>query len=154
MLELRHHRQSASIFCRRSLTKTSLHCVFTYIFLTSTDGFASSVESFGYLIGPGDRSNALCSVILVVSDEHLVGFFVKQSSHSVREIYRLELGIYTIFNPFRQCFNRSVPDSLICVGSLLRQIGAFRSSRRYCTRLRHRRMAWIVSKRRASIFLS
>ena len=46
--------------------------------------------------------------------------------------------------------NRSVPESLICVGSRLRQIGAFRLLRRDCTGLRHRRMSWTVSKGRAS----
>ena len=35
-------------------------------------------------------------------------------------------------------FNLSVPDSLIWVGSRLRQIGTFRPSRKNCTRLRHR----------------
>ena len=38
----------------------------------------------------------------------------------------------------------SAPDSLICVDSRLRQIGAFRPLRRDCTRLRHRRMSWIM----------
>ena len=33
------------------------------------------------------------------------------------------------------------------------QIGAFRPLRRDCTRLRHRRMSWVVSKGRASIFI-
>ena len=37
--------------------------------------------------------------------------------------------------------------------SHLRQIGAFQSSRRDCTRLRHRKMSRIVSKERASIFI-
>ena len=45
-----------------------------------------------------------------------------------------------------------VPDSMICVGSRLRQIGAFRPLRRDCIRLRHRRRSWIVSKGRAFIF--
>ena len=36
----------------------------------------------------------------------------------------------------------------------LRQIGAFRPLRRDCSRLRDRRMSWIVSKRRAAVFLS
>ena len=51
-------------------------------------------------------------------------------------------------------FNPSVPDSLICVGARMRQIGAFRPLRRDCVRLRDRRMSWIVSKRRAAVFLS
>ena len=42
-----------------------------------------------------------------------------------------------------------VTDSLICVGSRLRQISAFRPLRTDWTRLRYRRMSWIVSKCRA-----
>ena len=44
--------------------------------------------------------------------------------------------------------NLSVPDSLICIGSRVRQIGAFRLLKTDCTRLRHRRMSWVVSKGR------
>ena len=50
--------------------------------------------------------------------------------------------------------NRSVPDSLICVSTRLRRIGAFWPLRRDCIKLRHRRMSWIVSKGQAFIFLS
>ena len=56
-------------------------------------------------------------------------------------------------NPLHD-INRSVPDNLICVGSRVRQIGAFRPLRRDCTRLRQRRISWVVSKGRAFIFLS
>ena len=48
--------------------------------------------------------------------------------------------------------NPSVPDRFICVGARSRQFGEFRALRRECTRLRDRRMSWIVSKGRAAIF--
>ena len=55
---------------------------------------------------------------------------------------------------FHMLLNPSVSDSLICVGSRFGQIGAFRSLRRDCTRLRHRRISWIVSKGRTAGFPS
>ena len=39
-------------------------------------------------------------------------------------------------------FNPSVPNSLICVGARMRQIGAYWPLRRDCARLGHRRMLW------------
>ena len=50
--------------------------------------------------------------------------------------------------------NPSVPDSIICVGSRLSQIGAFWPLTSDCTRLRHRRMSWMVPESRAAVFLS
>ena len=50
--------------------------------------------------------------------------------------------------------NPSVPDKSICVGARCRQIGEFRPLRRDFTRLKDRRMSWIVSKGRTAVFLS
>ena len=50
--------------------------------------------------------------------------------------------------------NPPVPDNLICAGSRMHQIGVFRCLRSDRARLRDLRMSWIVSKGRASIFLS
>ena len=50
-----------------------------------------------------------------------------------------------IFELKIQCLTRRFP---------MRKIGAFRSLRSDCTRLRHRRMSFMVSKGRAAVFLS
>ena len=64
----------------------------------------------------------------------------------------------TLILPLNQTLNLtlnpSVPDSLICVGARWRQIGGFRPLKSDLTRLRDRRMNWIVSKGRAAVFLS
>ena len=51
-------------------------------------------------------------------------------------------------------FNPSVPYKSICVGARCRQIGEFRPLRRDFTRLKDRKMSWIVSKGRSAGFLS
>ena len=50
--------------------------------------------------------------------------------------------------------NPSVHDRFICVGARCRQFGEFRALRRNRTRLRDRKISWIVSKGRATVFLS
>ena len=50
--------------------------------------------------------------------------------------------------------NPTIPDSFICFASCWRQIGAFWSLRRDCTRQKERRMPLTVSKGRFTVFLS
>ena len=70
--------------------------------------------------------------------------------------FRAKSGIKRSFQSsisiYQKCLNRSVPDSIICVGIGWRQISAFRPLRRYCARLRHRGMLWLVSKDRGAVF--
>ena len=69
----------------------------------------------------------------------------------IETVFNLEQNLESIY---QKCLNRSVPDSIICVGIGWRQISAFQPLGRDCTRLRDRRMSWIVSKGRAAFFLS
>ena len=68
--------------------------------------------------------------------------------------FRAKSGIKRSFQSlisiYQKCLKRSVPDSIIRVGIGWRQISAFRPLGRDCTRLRDRKMSWIVSKGRAA----
>ena len=84
----------------------------------------------------------------------------RESYQDIKILYREEKSIYnSIFINSLSRLGESetkarITSSLLTPRFPMRQIGAFRTLRRDCARLRHRRMSWIVSKGRAAVFLS
>ena len=74
------------------------------------------------------------AAVAVLDSKNLARPFIIMSTAGISGVLPL------VFSQFEQV-NRSVPDSLMCVGSRVRQIGAFRPLRRDCARLKDRRMS-------------